>query len=120
MFFPLLYSQHTRRTTYIPSCTMKTMFKVQSTYQIIALYEHKALFFLCLNCIPPIKFYLGKFRLCFIMCHFLLNNLCLIMYSNSIVQSLWEKIHTKLNASKSKLSMQFSCVLTFFRNKICF
>ena len=38
-------SVFSRQTTYIPSCTMKTVFKVQSTYQIIALYEHKALFF---------------------------------------------------------------------------
>ena len=48
-------------------------------------------FFMCLNCIPPIKFYFTKLDFCSIMCRFLVNNLHLIRYYNHIVQPHWKK-----------------------------
>ena len=57
-----------------------------------------------------------QIRLRSITCHFLVNNLHLITYSNRIFQPTEKNSH----AADSKFSTQFSPVLTFSANKIGF
>ena len=112
MFFPLLYSQHTCQTTYILSYTTKTMSKVQSEHTQSLHYKNIRQFFTCLNCIPPVKF---NFGLPSIMCHFLVNNLHFITYSNCIVWPHWKKFTYTTNI---EFSTQFSHIWLFLRIKV--
>ena len=51
-----------------------------------------------------------RFGLRSIMCHFLVNSLHFITYSNCIVQPHWKKIHMELNATDIEFSTQLSGV----------
>ena len=55
--FPLLFSQRTCQTTYIPSRTMKTTSKMQSEHTQSLHHMNIRQFITCLNCILPIKFH---------------------------------------------------------------
>ena len=76
------------------------------TYPIIRLHEHWVIFHVLewysTNQIP-----FCHSRLCSMTCHFFVNNLHFITYSNPS-----EKIHMEPNGTDSELSMQFSHVLT--------
>ena len=96
MFFPLLYSQHTCQTTYILSYTTKTMSKVQSEHTQSLHYKNIKQIFHMLELYSTSQIQFCHIGLPFIMCHFLVNNLHFITYSNCIVWPHWKNLHILL------------------------
>ena len=75
------------------------------TYPIIALHEYCVIFHV-LELYSTNQIPLCTFRLCSIMCHFLVNNLHFITYSKCIFQPPEKEIHKELNGTDGELSMQ--------------
>ena len=101
------------------SRTIKTTSKVCSLHTQSLHYMNVEQLFTCLNCIPPIKFHCAKLNRS-VTCHFLLNNLHFITFSNRIIQPIekgftWNKMLLLVN-----FFLQFSCVLTFSTNQMRF
>ena len=76
------------------------------TYPIIALHEQQEIFYVpelySTNQIP-----FSHIRLRSITCHFLVNNLNVITYSNRFIQPHWKKTHLELNATNITYSNRF-------------
>ena len=107
---PLLYSQLTRPLNNLLHQVHTIKTKYIRTYLITTLYEHKAIFHV-LELYSTNQIPLCQIGLRSITCHFLLNNLHLIMYSNSILQPHWKKKitwnQTLLIANFSRYSLTF-------------
>ena len=116
---PLLYSQLTRPLNNLLHQVHTIKTKYIRTYLITTLYEHKAIFHVLelysINQIP-----LCQIGLRSITCHFLLNNLHLIMYSNSILQPHWKKNHVESNSTDSEFFSLFSYILNIWHRGILF
>ena len=83
---PLLTTQ-TNQTIYIPSLTMKATAKVQSEHTKSLHYMNIRQLFHMLQLYSTSQIPFCQIRLRSIACHFLVNNLHLITYSNCIVQT---------------------------------
>ena len=59
-----------------------------------------------------------QIRLRSITCHFLINKLRLITYSNRVTQTHQKSILMEVNATDSEFFTHFSRVLTFSTNKV--
>ena len=98
MCFPLLFSQRTRKTTFIPSRTMKTTSKVQSKHTQSLHYMNIEQFFTCFSCIPPIKFHLATLSFALSRVIFLWTT-CIWSRTLTALSNPTGKIHMELNAT---------------------
>ena len=105
--FPLLFSQRTHQTTYIP-LRMTTTSKVQSEHtQSLHLIDIRE-FFTCLSCILPFKFHFAT-----------LDKLHFITYLTALSDTT-KKMHMKLYATDSEFSTHFPAFWIFLRTKFAF
>ena len=87
------------------------------TYPIIALHG-QCLIFHMLELYSTNQIPFRQIRLRSITCHFLINKLRLITYSNRVTQTHQKNILMEVNATDSEFFTHFSRVLTFSTNKV--
>ena len=101
--FPPPFSQLTRQTTCIPSGTTKTRSKSNRNIPNHCI-TWTAGNFLRAWIVFDQSNSISHIRLRSITCHFLVNNLNVITYSNRFIQPHWEKTHLELNATNGEFS----------------